>query len=127
MDLTFTRSRRLGILFIVAVAVGIPPASALAQPINDDCADAICVEDGVAFEGSTVGATGTDVSSCSFEDDLDVWHTYKPEFSGNVSITLCDSGYDTTLSVFDACGGNELPSGCDDDGCDPWETCEESK
>jgi subtilisin-like proprotein convertase family protein len=77
---------------------------------NDECADSIAVP----FSGSTVGATGSDLSSCASGDTLDVWHNYTPLVSGEFTISTEGSGFDTTLAVFYACGGTEIA--CDDDG-----------
>lgn len=80
---------------------------------NDDCTQAICLTDGTAFEGTTVGAGGTDNSSCAYYDAFDVWHEYTPVTNGQVTITTDGSPFDTTLAVYDACGGAELA--CNDD------------
>lgn len=85
-------------------------------PPNDDCGDAIAVEDGVPYVGSTVGATGFEESGCSYNDTADVWHSYTPASAGLVTISLSGSTFDTTLAVFDVCGGRELT--CNDDWCD---------
>jgi hypothetical protein len=83
--------------------------------INDECIDAVEVVDDIPYNGSTVGATGTDVSSCAYNDTIDVWHFYEPNAGGQVTITTDGSNFDTTLSVFNACGGTEVA--CNDDYC----------
>ena len=80
---------------------------------HDECADAIAVQPDEPYNGTTTGATGTDTSSCSYEDTLDVWHSFTPKFNYEYTISLCGSAFDTTLSVFDECGGTELD--CNDD------------
>jgi len=82
-------------------------------PVNDDCVDAIGVVADVVYNGSTECATGTAQSSCSYGDTADVWHKFTPSESGNYIISLADSGFDTTLAVFNHCGGTELA--CNDD------------
>ena len=82
-------------------------------PSNDDCTNAIEVHAGVPYQGSTEGATGTDTSSCSGSDDKDVWHIFTPTQSGLVVISLMGSSFDTTLAIYDQCGGTELI--CNDD------------
>jgi len=82
-------------------------------PANDECVNAICVSDGVPVNGTTIGATGTDITSCGFGDTADVWYSYTPAVSSSVTISLCGSSYDTTLAIFSACGGTELA--CNDD------------
>ncbi len=82
---------------------------------QDECVDAIPVFTGVAFSGSTNGATGFTSSSCGIVDTADAWHSWTADCTGPAIIGLCDSTLDTTLSVFDACDGNELF--CNDDSC----------
>ncbi len=82
-------------------------------PANDNCEDAIEVLEGVPYQGNTFGATGESSSSCSYLDDLDVWHVYTPTQSGEVTISLADSDFDTTLAVYGFCDGKELA--CNDD------------
>lgn len=85
-------------------------------PVNDDCANAIPLELDIPYTGSTENSTGSAVSSCSDEDTFDVWFTYTPEISETYNIDLCESQFDTTLSVYDACDGIEID--CNDDFCD---------
>ena len=85
------------------------------QPSNDDCGGAIAVEDGVPYVGSTAAATGVDESSCAYNDTKDVWHSFTASVTGTAIISLAGSTFDTTLAVFDGCGGTELA--CNDDSC----------
>ncbi len=80
----------------------------MSPPPNDDCRDAIAVVDGVPYSDSTVFATGSYESCCSFGDTADVWHSYTPPSTGLATISLRDSTFDATLAVFDGCGGSEL-------------------
>jgi hypothetical protein len=82
---------------------------------NDDCANATTVSG--TFFGSTVCATGTDVSGCTFNDFRDTWYAYTPSQCGTLTVNTCspDRSYDTQLSLFSACGGTELA--CNDDFC----------
>lgn len=93
---------------------------------NDDCANAIGISTGVTYNGTNVGATGTDESSCAGTLDVnDVWHTWVADCTDNVTFSLCGSGFDTTLAVFDGCGGTELA--CNDDNaaiCGPGNNSE---
>ena len=88
------------------------PASS--PPSNDDCAAAISVTEDVPYDGTTVSATGSTESSCSYNDTLDVWNSFTPTSSGLYTISTAGSSFDTTLSVFDGCSGDELS--CNDDG-----------
>ena len=82
---------------------------------SDECADAPLLVFDFALEGTTAGATGTDVTSCTSNDDIDVWFRMVPPKAGNVLLGLCNSDFDTSLAAFDACGGTELA--CNDDFC----------
>jgi len=85
-------------------------------PPNDECADCITVQTGEVYEGTTEGALGdAAASSCVATDSADVWHCWTADCDGFVTIGLCDSPFDTTLAVFDACDGTELA--CNDDAC----------
>ncbi|AQQ69685.1 V8-like Glu-specific endopeptidase [Limihaloglobus sulfuriphilus] len=87
-----------------------------AAPEHDDCAGAIAVTESAAYSGSTAGATGTQTSSCGDNDTNDVWHVFTPAAAGLYSLSLCGSSFDTTLAVYDECGGAELA--CNDDSCE---------
>ncbi len=82
---------------------------------NDGCLFATEVSNGVPHNGTTVGATGMDISSCAYNDRKDVWHSFTPTIAGVYDINLCDSNFDTTLSIFDDCEGAEIV--CNDDYC----------
>jgi hypothetical protein len=85
-------------------------------PPNDECADATPVALDTVVYGTTSGATGTDLTTCAFNDFNDVWYAFTALFAGTHTISLCgDTGLDTTLAVFDGCGGIELA--CNDDYC----------
>ncbi len=87
----------------------------VSPPTNDECTDCIRVLTNSSYSGRTTASSGTDVSSCSQNDSLDVWHCWTADCTGRVNISTCGSGFDTTLSVFDACDGVQLA--CDDDSC----------
>ncbi|MBI1192970.1 MAG: T9SS type A sorting domain-containing protein [Bacteroidetes bacterium] len=79
----------------------------------DDCASAAAVSAGVTPFYSE-GATGSDISSCTGNDSLDIWFAYSvPVGIDSVLIYTCGSSFDTGLSLWDACGGNEIA--CNDD------------
>ncbi len=87
-----------------------PPA-----PPNDECTDCAPVHTNVPYNGTSAGADGTDVTSCTLGDALDVWHCWTADCTGVATFNLCNSSYDTSLAIFDACDGNELA--CIDDNC----------
>ena len=80
---------------------------------NDECGIAIPVQANEPYTGSTVTATGTNISSCADKDTNDAWHSFTADFNYEYTISLCGSDFDTTLTVFDECGGTELA--CNDD------------
>ncbi len=83
---------------------------------HDECSNAIEITKYEIYSGSTVGATGTEESSCGQWDYLDVWHSYTSDSNEVVDISLCESHpLDTTLVIYDSCGGTELA--CSDDYC----------
>lgn len=88
-------------------------------PVNDTCAAAICIADGVPLVGSTIVASLTsDISTCATGDTYDVWYRYTPQVTGPVIITTCGptTDFDTTLAVYTACGTGQIA--CDDDDLD---------
>ncbi len=76
-------------------------------PPNDDCINAIVGLEGdppIAF--SNVGATTDGPPDCS--TNRDIWYRYQALNDKLVTVSLCDSSYDTHLSVYD--GGVCPPS-----------------
>ncbi|MEK6800077.1 MAG: hypothetical protein AABZ12_14025 [Planctomycetota bacterium] len=84
-------------------------------PPNDACGSCVSISTGTTVVGTTVAATGTDVTSCGTSDTKDVWLCWTAECTGRAAIETCGSPFDTTLAVFDACGGTQLA--CNDDSC----------
>jgi hypothetical protein len=82
-------------------------------PTNDNCEDAIPLAENVLVTGDTFGATTGLSSGCSLADAYDVWYEYTPAVDTTVDIVTCGSDFDTTLALYDACGGTELA--CSDD------------
>jgi formylglycine-generating enzyme required for sulfatase activity len=89
--------------------------AAYADP-GDAFDDPIAISLGQQYQGSTEGATGTDVSRCGDDDAYDVWHSFTPGFSDEYTVSLCGSSFDTALAVFDAWADNEIA--CNDDWAD---------
>lgn len=94
-------------------------------PLNDNCVDAIAVAEGV-YTFSTVGATtdGPDEpTGCNFFDytqiGSDTWYRYYASCTGQATVRLCGSSYDTKLAVYPnictARPGHTLA--CSDDAC----------
>jgi hypothetical protein len=91
-------------------------ATCTPAPSNDDCSNAI------AFTGnqqsfSNQFATGSDISSCGFNDFRDVWYSWTAPSCGQVTFsTVCGASFDTHLSLYSSCGGTQLA--CNDDAFD---------
>jgi hypothetical protein len=85
---------------------------------NDDCIDAVQVFDGANIGNNQNRGPDDDEATCQFESDNDVWFFYIAGCTGPVSMDTIGSNFqpenDTVLTVYDACGGNEVA--CNDDG-----------
>ena len=87
---------------------------AVSQPeqiLNDECSEAIQIVPGVEYFGTTTGATGTDESSCNYNDIYDLWYKVTPQESGIYKVNVEDAGPDVInpcVSIYDSCGGTEL-------------------
>jgi hypothetical protein len=114
VSISFGNSSAFGGCAIIAASVSTnttPPT----PPPHDDCADAIALIEG-NHSGTSFGATGEFPSGCAGSEDLyDVWYAYTASRTGTARILTCESGFDTTLAVYDACGGSQLA--CNDDTC----------
>ena len=77
-------------------------------PDNDECADAESIAVWDSTSGSTIGATGSDITSCGTDDSRDVWYELTSSEDQLVLIRVSDYSYSEmsyTVSVFDSCGG----------------------
>lgn len=97
----------------IALGLFVLAGRGFAAPVNDDCANAIPISLGEYVTGTTDQATDSGQASCLGTDPLDVWYAYTAEYSGQISVTICNGSFDSTLSLFDACGGALLA--CNDD------------
>jgi|GEM_PF-4877043 len=99
-------------------------STSLAQPVNDDCPNAIPIYDGdTSF--STIDATtdGPAHPECQFDGQTyhDIWYVYNASCNGLLKVSTCNQAdYDTDLVVYDGddCD-NLILLGCNDDmtGC----------
>jgi len=93
-------------------AAGIATADPAApQVANDTCATAQEVNEGT-FTYNACGAYIDDLMEVNCQPNngttADMWYRYTPTFTGDVRISTCGTGYDTVLTAFDICGGNEI-------------------
>ena len=80
------------------------------------CVDnAIVVNIAEEYYGSIVETPYISQSSCGYNDKNVVWHSYTPQTTQTVTISLLGSTFDTTLAVFNSCGEFELA--CNDNYC----------
>lgn len=93
-------------------------------PDNDSCAGAATVSVGTT-RGTLIGATSDGTASCGGGGSPDAWYSFIVPCDGIVHVDTCgthdaagvDTGMNTTVTVFDACGGIELA--CNDDATPP--------
>lgn len=88
-------------------------AQIVTPPINDSCSNATPIDvGGDVVEGTTRGAT-SDGAPCSGTDTQDVWYQWTAPADGMVKISTCGTVRTnrTTVSLWDACGGNLLACG----------------
>ena len=90
-----------------------------AEPISDLCDQAIVMSDGTTYTANTASATsvGDVAPSCGSGFGKGVWYKFTPTIAGPVSVSTCESDYDTILQVFTGPCGALLTVGgaCNDD------------
>jgi hypothetical protein len=92
-------------------------------PANDDCENAEPIGDVVDLAFSTDLATFDGLGTCMTSPNI--WYCYTATCTGEATISLCGSEYDTKLAVYDGCTcdplGTELC--CNDDYCGLQSQC----
>ncbi len=87
--------------------------------INDTCDGAIGMTAGVTYSQSTTTATtgGDPIPTCQTNFAKGVWYKFTATNSGIVSISTCESDFDTVLQVFTGTCGSLTPiiDGCNND------------
>ncbi|MCC7292406.1 MAG: hypothetical protein IT449_10140 [Phycisphaerales bacterium] len=87
------------------------------QPVNDRCEAALAIATDELVVGSTWNATGRQDSACGNENGRDVWYLWHCDCGSYADISLCESGFDTLLSIHEVCGGAELACSDDSPAC----------
>jgi hypothetical protein len=98
-----------------------PINSSLVSGGSDSCATAVAISGPGPFNGDNSGASLDGPNNCG-AFTADVWYNWTaPAVGGSYDFSLCGSGYDTEIAVYDGttCLGALLS--CDDD--DPSFTC----
>ncbi len=86
---------------------------------QDACSDAQIICPGNLYTGSTGRATNDGSATCGFSTTSpDVWYRYTPVATATFAVSLCNSSYDTVVSVHTGCPGNvSTQVACNDDSC----------
>lgn len=85
-----------------------------APPANDLCSQPLAiVDDAIGFSNLNAGTEAA--ASCVEDDAGDVWFRYVASCSGIARIATCGSAFNTSVAVFNACGGQEIA--CDVGSC----------
>jgi hypothetical protein len=88
-------------------------------PANNDCANAIAVTCGQSVNGTTLGATNAGAPGfcgTSLGTAPGVWYTLAGQ-TGNTTVSLCGSSFDTKIGVFTGSCGNFTCVAGNDDSC----------
>jgi hypothetical protein len=95
-----------------SVSFDVPP-----PPANDACGGAIAASLGTTNYDSTVATSDGNFATCAFggtPDNADLWFSYTAGTESFISVDTFGGGiFDTTLAIYDACGGTEVA--CNDD------------
>ena len=98
----------------ITISSGAPPVSS-----NDDCHNAWPIGEVEALPFDTSDATFDGHGRCM--SSANIWYCYTAACTGQATISLCDSGFDTMLAVYDGCQCNPEQGDlivCNDDACD---------
>lgn len=109
--MTWTMACILGVLLCAGHVVE-------AAPVNDNCSNAMLIEEvaDLAFNTSTASFDGPGHCMTS----ANIWYVYTATVTGEVTISLCGSAYDTKLAVYSGSACNPTYSrllNCNDDAC----------
>ena len=83
--------------------------TATPQVANDTCATATVVGEGT-FNYTVCGAYFTEggAGCTTSATTADVWYQYVPTQTRNIRIDTCGANYDTVITVYDQCNGQEI-------------------
>ncbi|MCI0363024.1 MAG: hypothetical protein L0Y44_14460 [Phycisphaerales bacterium] len=95
---------------------------------NDQCADAIAIGEVCQLSYTTIGAStdgpphspACEDGTTGYQVNNDTWYDYTASCSGDVTVSLCGSTFNTKLAVYDGCTcdlGDANLIGCDDNTC----------
>jgi hypothetical protein len=87
-------------LHAICLAVALLSSATRAQPLNDDCVNALPIAIG-RYTGDMRSATRDGSASCSTSTQGDVWFRYTATSTGRVGTNTFGSNFSTVLSVHD--------------------------
>ncbi|KPK41754.1 MAG: hypothetical protein AMJ65_08865 [Phycisphaerae bacterium SG8_4] len=97
----------------ITISSGAPVSS------NDDCHNARPIGEVTALPFDTSDAKFDGQGHCMYSPNI--WYCYTAACTGRATISLCGSGFDTMLAVYDGCQcnpGQDDMIACNDDACD---------
>jgi hypothetical protein len=108
----------VGAAYSLAEAGNLQIRATLSPSFNDDCANAIAMQDGAVYTRNTAASTSTGdpAPSCDSSVGKGVWYTYTPAHDGVVIVSTCGSDFDTALQVYTGqCGAlSAVANACND-------------
>jgi hypothetical protein len=81
---------------------------------SDLCGSATPISGAGPFNGDNIGSNSDGPSNCGALSN-DVWYDWTAGATGSTLFSLCGSGYDTVISVYDGAGCTGPLLACDDD------------
>jgi hypothetical protein len=93
----------------------ISAATGCEAPENDDCANATEIGDVTDLAFNTDNATFDGPGGCQTAPNL--WYVYTASCTGEATVGLCGSDYDTKMAVYDGAGCDSPMIDCNDDAC----------
>ncbi|MCH2144934.1 MAG: hypothetical protein MK082_07280 [Phycisphaerales bacterium] len=114
-------SRFLALVMSASLA-GLGAHASADPPVNDACADALELEDGIhAFSTDDAETDGPDSSSCitfgSQQTWNDIWYRYTAPIDGILLISTCGTvDFDSRIAVYTGTCGDLQEHACNDDG-----------
>jgi GEVED domain len=103
-------------LSVARAASGVAVVPATQRPPNDDCSDAQPIGDITNLAFDTTHARSNGRSLCMRSPNI--WYCYTASCTGNVTVSLLGSSYDTMLGVYNGCDCQPTSSAliaCNDD------------
>ena len=114
---------RIAQLIVVSAVLSASSSLLVAQPANNNCANAIDITNG-STPFSTINATtdGPAHAGCQFDGQTyrDIWFRYNATCTGELTVSTCNTAsYDSDLVVYNGCNCGSLLAdilACNDDG-----------